>query len=55
MEDINLYNKEYRIYMEFALQNYLVEKRGVDRDEAETMVLQDFEGIKEQAMKDKYI
>ena len=41
----NQYHKEYREYLEFALQKYLQEKEGLSEYDARTQVMQDFENV----------
>ena len=41
----NQYHKEYREYLEFALQKYLQEKEGFSEYDARTQVMQDFENV----------
>ena len=50
----DLYNKEYHMYMEYALQRYLIEK-GYLEEEAKRKVLQDFDEVEQAATADKYI
>ena len=45
----NQYNKEYREYLEFALQKYLQEKEGLSECDARTQVMQDFENVEKRA------
>ena len=51
----DLYNKEYRMYMEYALQRYLIEKKGYTEEDAKLKVLQEFEEVEQSAIADKYI
>ena len=44
----NQYHKEYREYLEFALQKYLQEKEGLSEYDARTQVMQDFENVEKQ-------
>ena len=45
----NQYHKEYREYLEFALQKYLQEKDGLSEYDAQTQVMQDFENVEKRA------
>ena len=45
----NQYHKEYREYLEFALQKFLQEKEGLSEYDARTQVMQDFENVKKRA------
>ena len=45
------YNKEYRQYLEYALQRYLINSEGYSETDARTKVLQDFELVEERAKK----
>ena len=45
----NQYHKEYREYLEFALQKYLQEKEGLSEYDARTQVMQDFENVEKRA------
>ena len=45
----NQYHKEYREYLEFALQKYLQEKAGLSEYDARTQVMQDFENVEKRA------
>lgn len=42
MTDINQYHKEYRIYMEYALQRFLIEHHDMSEKDAQIKVMQDF-------------
>lgn len=55
MDDLNAYNKEYHMYMEYALQRYLIEKKGCSEYDAQIKVMRDFEDVKEEATKDHFI
>ena len=41
----NQYHKEYREYLEFALQKFLQEKEDLSEYDARTQVMQDFENV----------
>ena len=41
--------------MEFALQRFLIEKRGKSEKEAQIIIMQDFEKIEKEAKLDGYI
>ena len=51
----NQYHKEYREYLEFALQKYLEEKEGISEYDARVKVIQDFEDVEKRARRDKYL
>lgn len=53
--DTNLYHKEYRVYMEYALQRYLIEKKGFTEYDAKIKVMQDYEGVEKAAQNDHYL
>ena len=45
----NQYNKEYREYLELALQRFLEEKEGLSEYDARIQVMQDFENVEKRA------
>ena len=45
----NQYHKEYKEYLELALQKYLEEKEGLSEYAARVKVMQDFENVEKQA------
>ena len=45
----NQYHKEYREYLEFALQRYLIEKEGLSEYDARVQVMQDLESVENRA------
>ena len=45
----NQYHKEYREYLDFALQKFLQEKEGLSEYDARTQVMQDFENVEKRA------
>ena len=45
----NQYHKEYREYLEFALQKFLQEEEGLSEYDARTQVMQDFENVEKRA------
>ncbi len=51
----NSYQKEYRIYMEYALERYLIERRGLSEYDARIKVMQDFEALQVEAKAYGYI
>lgn len=53
--DHNQYNKEYRQYLEYALQRYLIEHKDYSEFDARTKVMQDFEEVELQARKDGFL
>ncbi len=53
--DPNQYQKEYRQYLEYALQRYLIENHQYSENDARTKVMQDFEEVERQARKDGYL
>jgi len=55
MDDQNLYNKEYRMNMEYALQRYLIEKKDFSEYDAQIRVMRDFEAVEAEAKEDNYI
>ncbi|MBF0288878.1 MAG: hypothetical protein HQM14_13765 [SAR324 cluster bacterium] len=55
MELENSYQKEYRIYMEYALQQYLMEQRGLSEYDAKIKVMQDFEALQIEAKASGYL
>ena len=55
MDDLNLYNKEYKGYMELALQRFLIEKKGMSEYDAKEKVIQDYEAVEAEAKLAKYI
>ncbi len=55
MEPMNSYNKEYRLYMEYALQRYLIENQGFSEYDAKIRIMQDFEEVEAEAKRDKYL
>ena len=55
MDDQNFYNKEYRMNMEYALQRYLIDKKGFSEYDAQVKVMRDFEEVEAEAKRDKYL
>lgn len=55
MDAENSYQKEYRLYMEYALERYLIENKGIEEDVAKLRVMQDFEIVMKEAQADKYL
>ena len=55
MDEQNFYHKEYRMNMEYALQRYLIEKKGFSEYDAQVKVMRDFEEVEKDAKEDKYI
>lgn len=55
MEEENSYNKEYRMYLEYALQRYLMEKQGYSEYDAKIKVMRDFEEVEAEAKQAKYL
>ncbi len=55
MDDQNLYHKEYRMNMEYALQRYLIEKKDFSEYDAQVRVMRDFEAVEAEAKEDKYL
>lgn len=55
MEYHYLYNKEYRAYMEYALQRFLIEVKGYSEYDARVKVMQDFKIIETEAKKERFI
>ena len=51
----NQYNKEYQMYMEYALQRYLIEQQGYSEYDAKIKVMQDFEKIEQEARQAQYL
>ena len=47
--DPSQYHQEYRAYMEFALQRFLIEQRDFTEYDAKTKVMQDFEEVEREA------
>ena len=45
----NQYHKEYREYLELALQRFLEEKEGLSEYDARIQVMQDFENVEKRA------
>ena len=45
----NQYHKEYREYLELALQRFLEEKEGLSEYDARIQVMQDFENVEKLA------
>ena len=55
MEETMLYNKEYRLYMEYALEQFLVEKQGMTQEDARLRVMQDYEEVEKEAKEAKFL
>lgn len=55
MDDINQYNKEYRQYLEYALQRFLIEKKGYSEYDAQIKVMRDFEEVEAEAQRENFI
>lgn len=55
MEEESAYNKEYRLYMEYALQRYLIEKKGYSEYDANIKVMRDFEEVEQEAKQARYL
>jgi len=53
--DPSQYHQEYRAYMEFALQRFLIEQRGFTEYDAKTKVMQDFEEVEREARAAGYL
>lgn len=53
--DPSQYHQEYRAYMEFALQRFLIEQRGFTEYDAKTKVMQDFEEVEREAREAGYL
>ena len=55
MEDQNSYHKEYRMYMEYALQRFLMDKKGFSEYDAKIKVMWDYEEVEEEAKEEGYL
>lgn len=53
--DPSQYHQEYRAYMEFALQRFLIEQRDFTEYDAKTKVMQDFEEVEREAREAGYL
>lgn len=51
----NLYNKEFKLYLEYALEQYLINNKGYSEAEAKTKVMQDFNAVYYDAKQDGYL
>ena len=51
----NPYNKEYKQYLEYALNRFLVDVHGLSEYEANLKVLQDFESVLKKAKIEGYL
>ncbi len=49
------YSKEYRDYMEYALQRFLIEHHQYSEYDAKIKVMQDFDEVEQQAQKEGYL
>jgi len=49
----NRYNKEYDQYFVYALEQFLIKKRGYSEYDAKTKVMQSFEEVKDDFEKNK--
>ena len=55
MDDQNSYHKEYRTYMEYALQRFLIDKKGFSEYDAKIKVMRDFEEVESEAKEQGYL
>ena len=55
MEDQNSYHKEYRMYMEYALQRFLTDKKRFSEYDAKIKVMRDFEEVEAEAKEEGYL
>ena len=55
MDDQNSYHKEYRTYMEYALQRFLTDKKGFSEYDAKIKVMRDYEEVHAEAKAEGYL
>ena len=55
MDKLNSYHKEFQAYMTYALQRFLIDKKGFSEYDAKIKVMRDFEEVEAEAKEQGYL